>query len=510
MVRPVGGAVDDEILGKTLGGRFRVQRALTEWGRADAFAAIDSKDGREVAVLALRGAFDGGVIERVQRAAGVRAPGLAEVIDASAGDGVLYVAIEMPAGPSLRHPMNAASPPATAHAIARELLTALAAAHAAGIVHRHLTPDSVLLGSGGPQIIDLPMPKAVDAANLAQLLQAGMVNAAGYIPPERAAGGVAVPRSDLYCVGVIWWEMLAGRALFSAPTAAALVDKHANAFPPALKSAGAAVEPQIEQLINELLEKDPVLRPDAQDVVRRLDAIAPAAARTYAAVPTHATTSPSFTPPQPAPASLAHAPPPPPAQLSPPPPVVQPPPLPPLQPSSNAPPTTTPPTPAPPTPAPLTAPAPVSPTPPAPAAMAPPPPQAAPPPPAAVPLRATAAPSTSMSGPAKKKSSGCLVVGCLSVAVVVAVLLGLAALGIWGAHKPAARPAPPVATPAPARPAPAPPVRPPPPPPRAVAPPPRPAHPKTPPRTSTVDARERAKEKAKERAREKARERRHR
>jgi serine/threonine-protein kinase len=275
-------------IGQTIAGRYRVVRQLGEGGQGHVFVAVQEALGREIALKVIRDELTSDLanVERFHREAKtvseLQHPHIVAIYDFGVHEGTLFMAMEKLKGQSLRQRLDAGAPISlgTSVAIVRDICSALAAAHALGVIHRDLKPDNVMLceGAGRPdfaKVLDFGIAKRVDTEKFKQVTMQGMiVGTPGYLAPEVATGGHADDKVDLYALGVIWYEMLLGRSMFTALTPVALVMKHVIEVPARLSALGVDVNPDIEQLVFDLLAKDPSLRPpSAEAVVARLESL---------------------------------------------------------------------------------------------------------------------------------------------------------------------------------------------------------------------------------------------
>jgi serine/threonine-protein kinase len=217
------------LVGAVLERRWQLARSLGEGGLGLVYAANDLSGGPPVAVKLLRREFlsEAAVIDRFfQEAAAagkVHHPGIVGMLAASrAEDGTPYLVMELCEGEPLTAIMNRGRLPLEhALAIVEQMLSALGAAHAAGVVHRDLKPDNVFVfaGSGAPQvkILDFGLARVMDAAGgAARRTKTGMLlGTPGYMSPEQVLGSKSVDlRADLWAVGVLFYEMLTGRRAY--------------------------------------------------------------------------------------------------------------------------------------------------------------------------------------------------------------------------------------------------------------------------------------------------------
>jgi non-specific serine/threonine protein kinase len=155
-----------------------------------------------------------------------------------------------------------------AASIAAQACAVLSAAHALGICHRDLKPTNLMLcPDGSVKVLDFGLA-LLRESDLAQFTRAGQIlGTPAYMAPEQIQRGAAGPLSDLYALGCVLHEMLTGRQLFTGPTAYAVFDKQVKQPPPAVPG----VPAELDQLLRELLEKEPERRPaDAGALYERL------------------------------------------------------------------------------------------------------------------------------------------------------------------------------------------------------------------------------------------------
>jgi serine/threonine protein kinase len=284
---------DNEVLvGRLVAERYRVVRRLGAGGMGTVYVALQEPLGREVALKVVRRdlAGDERTLERFRREARslsqAHHPHIVTLYDfGELSSGALWFAMELVRGENLRQRLVRAGPMPVRKTLTliRDAASALAAAHALGIVHRDLKPENILLmeAAGEPdfvKIVDFGVAKLTgveDAAEEQQLTQRGsVVGTPGYIAPEVSLRGVTTdPRSDLYALGVVWFECLTGRAPFRARTATALLMAHALDPVPSMPE---LVPLPVAGLVQRLLAKAPEDRPEsAEELVALLDALPP-------------------------------------------------------------------------------------------------------------------------------------------------------------------------------------------------------------------------------------------
>ncbi len=245
----------------------------------EVWAATDMVLGREVAVKILRDDLvDSPVfLERfraeARHTAALAHPGIAGVFDYGEdrhdGSCVAYLVMELVAGQPLSSVMadRGALPVNTVLSLLAQTAEALHAAHVMGVVHRDVKPGNLLLLDNGTiKVTDFGIARAANSVALTEVGQ--VIGTARYISPEQASGAEATPASDVYSLGVIGYEMLAGRPPFTADNAGALAMAHVHQKPPPLPS---TVPTSVQAAIAEALSKAPADRPrDAQDFAAKL------------------------------------------------------------------------------------------------------------------------------------------------------------------------------------------------------------------------------------------------
>lgn len=258
---------------RVLAGRYRLVRLLGKGGMGAVYQAEHVHMRKAVALKLLHREMTvlPEVVARFEReavaAARIEHPNVAAATDfGRLEDGTFYLVLEYVEGRSLSDALDAEGPfePPRAVHIARQVAEALAAAHAAGIVHRDLKPDNIMLVERDgdrefAKVLDFGIAKLGDATEGQQkLTQAGAVfGTPEYMSPEQAKGDVVDARSDLYALGMILYEMLAGKTAFAADELIVVLTKHLTAEPPPLPG---TVPAPLRKLVERLLRKDPADR----------------------------------------------------------------------------------------------------------------------------------------------------------------------------------------------------------------------------------------------------------
>ena len=243
----------------TLGSRYTLTEVLGTGGMATVWRARDEVLGREVAVKVLspQYAADPGFLTRFERearhAASVSSPRLVTVFDSGIDEGTPFLVMELVTGRTLRQVLAEASPlpVGQAVAIAAAVCEGLDAAHAAGLVHRDITPANIMLAGEDVKILDFGIARADGTA--AGTLTGTILGTAAYLSPEQSAGYPAGPQSDLYSLGCVLFEMLAGTPPFTAesPVGVAYRQVHDDPGPPSARRPG--LSPSLDAITARLL-----------------------------------------------------------------------------------------------------------------------------------------------------------------------------------------------------------------------------------------------------------------
>jgi eukaryotic-like serine/threonine-protein kinase len=302
------GAVD----GRHLGGRYRMGAPLAAAGMGEVWVARDPLLDRPVAVKVLGGALagDGRAAERLRREARAAArldhPNIARVLDLGEHDGRPYLVMELLEGESLAGRIDRAGPmaPGEAARVVAAVADALQAAHRAGVVHRDVKPGNVFLTAEGEvKVLDFGI---ASAAGEADLTTGDLLGTAAYLAPERALGRPATPAADIYSLGVVLYELLAGRRPFEGGSDIELAMAHVNAHPEPLGLVAPSAPPFLVAACEQAMAKDPAARPRSAAAFARL--LRSPADAAPAARPVPAVAVPPVTRPLPLPGATSTAP----------------------------------------------------------------------------------------------------------------------------------------------------------------------------------------------------------
>jgi eukaryotic-like serine/threonine-protein kinase len=250
---------------RTFSGRYEVTHLIARGGMAQVYRALDTRLGRHVALKVLfpELSVDRTFVERFRReaqaAANLSHPNIVAVYDWGEDEGTYFIAMELITGTSLATELRAEKtlPATRAATIAAQVASALTYAHRHGVVHRDIKPGNVLLTDEGQvKVTDFGIAQAVSTEE--GLTMAGSVmGTAAYFSPEQAEGVVVDGRSDLYSLGVVLYEMLAGRTPFVGDSPVAVASMHVRNAPPQLRDLNPAVPEALERVTMHALAKSP-------------------------------------------------------------------------------------------------------------------------------------------------------------------------------------------------------------------------------------------------------------
>ncbi len=268
-----------------LGDAYRIDRELGGGGMSRVFLAHESALGRRVVVKVLPPEMAAGVnIERfrreIQLAASLQHPHIVPLHAAGQVGDLFYYTMPLVEGESLRAKMSREGelPVGDAIRILRDVVDALAYAHAHGVVHRDIKPDNILISGHHAVVTDFGVAKAVSASSgSSSLTSLGVaLGTPAYMAPEQAAADPHVDhRADLYALGAMAYEMLCGRPPFSGMTPQQVLAAHVTLAPAPLSSQRASVPPALNALVMRCLEKKPADRVQhADDLLSQLQAMA--------------------------------------------------------------------------------------------------------------------------------------------------------------------------------------------------------------------------------------------
>ena len=248
-----------------LAGRYEVEVEIGRGGAARVFRATNQA-GQLVALKILRPELVVTVtadrfLREIQIVQKLDHPKIGRLIDSGTSDWLVFYAMPFVDGPSLHLVLSQRGKisPDDATRVARDLLDALAHAHQRGIVHRDVKPDNILISSTGTVLVDFGISRAIELAGTDRLTKSGMaIGTSRYMSPEQIMGATIVdPRSDLYSVGCVLFECLAGRPPYQHPNELAILELHRTAPIPDVGQLVPGVPPGLALAITRALAKVP-------------------------------------------------------------------------------------------------------------------------------------------------------------------------------------------------------------------------------------------------------------
>ncbi|MEU7595838.1 Stk1 family PASTA domain-containing Ser/Thr kinase [Streptomyces sp. NPDC039022] len=270
--------LQDPLVGQLLDGRYQVQARVAAGGMATVYRAVDTRLDRVLALkvmhpsLAADAAFVDRFIREAKSAARLDHPNVVGVYDQGTDGTYVYLAMEYVAGCTLRDVLRerGALQPRAALDIAEPILAALGAAHRAGLVHRDMKPENVLIGDDGRvKVADFGLVRTVGTNSTAST--GSVLGTVSYLAPERiedSTDGAAGPPADVYACGVVLFEMLTGGKPHSGGSAAQVLYQHLHEDVPAPSTYAPELAPQLDDLVAAATARRPELRP--QDAVTLL------------------------------------------------------------------------------------------------------------------------------------------------------------------------------------------------------------------------------------------------
>jgi eukaryotic-like serine/threonine-protein kinase len=284
----------DSSLATALAGRYTIERELGQGGMATVYLAHDLRHDRPVAMKVLRPELTASLgperfLREVRTTARLDHPHILPLLDSGDTEGILWYTMPYVEGESLRERLRREGQLPIEHAlrIASEVADALDYAHEQKIVHRDIKPENILLARGHARVADFGIARALEAAGGGQLTQTGMaVGTPAYMSPEQASGAAVDARSDIYALGCVLYEMLAGEPPFTGPTPQAVIARRFTETPRPLHATRDRVPPYVENAVAQALARTPADRFEtASEFARALELVSAAALPSTPALP---------------------------------------------------------------------------------------------------------------------------------------------------------------------------------------------------------------------------------
>ncbi len=261
-------------LTSALADRYAIQRELGRGGMATVYLAEDLKHHRPVAIKVLRPELAAAIgaerfLREIDIAAVLSNPHILPLYDSGQVDGLLYYVMPYVSGESLQDRLDRETqlPIDAALAITRDIAAGLSYAHGQGLVHRDIKPGNILLDGDSAVLADFGIARAVDVVAGQEVTDSGMViGTPEYMSPEQGQGhGKVDARSDIYSLGCVLYEMIAGEPPFDGPTAQVIIARHQHQAPRSLTMTRSTVPASVEFAIESALAKAPADRPKTME-----------------------------------------------------------------------------------------------------------------------------------------------------------------------------------------------------------------------------------------------------
>ncbi len=247
-----------------LADRYQIEREAGRGGMATVYLARDIKHGRHVAVKVLHQDYATAIgaerfLREIETAARLQHPHIVGVYDSGEAAGLLYYVMPYVEGETLRERLirEKQLPIEEAVQIARDVARGLAYAHIHDVVHRDIKPENILLGGTNASVADFGIAKAIHSAGEVKLTSSGLsAGTPAYMSPEQAAGDRDIDgRADVYSLGCVLFEMLAGVQPYHGADARAVMTRHMTEPPPKIRSFRNSVSPALERVLVRAMAK---------------------------------------------------------------------------------------------------------------------------------------------------------------------------------------------------------------------------------------------------------------
>ena len=269
--------------GQKINDRYEVIRSIGEGGMANVYLGYDTILDRNVAIKILRGDLsnDEKFVRRFQRealsASSLAHPNIVEMYDVGEDDGLYYIVMEYIEGKTLKQLLKKRGTLTLSEAIdiMSQLTDGMAHAHDSYIIHRDLKPQNIMIKDDGQiKITDFGIARALNSTQLTQTNS--VMGSVHYLPPEQASGKGCTIKSDIYSMGIIFYELLSGSLPFKGDNAVEIALKHMREPLPSLREENSAIPQSIENIVKKATAKNPKNRYDSarsmhEDLLTALD-----------------------------------------------------------------------------------------------------------------------------------------------------------------------------------------------------------------------------------------------
>lgn len=282
------GDVSDPLTGRLLDGRYRIGSRIARGGMAAVYEATDTRLERTVAVKVMHSGlgddeeFAARFVREARAAARLSHPNVVNVYDQGDDHGTVFLAMEYIPGHTLRDVIRKESPmsPARALALIEPVLSALAAAHRAGLIHRDIKPENVLIADDGRvKVADFGLAKAISTDTQHTVTGGVLIGTVSYLAPELVIDGRADARADVYAVGVVLFELLTGVKPHEGESPIQVAYKHVHEDVPPPSQEVPGIPPYVDALVARATTRDRAHRPaDAAVLLHQLHRVSHALA----------------------------------------------------------------------------------------------------------------------------------------------------------------------------------------------------------------------------------------
>lgn len=255
--------------------RYELEELIGGGGMADVYKARDCLLNRPVAVKILHEEFkqDKEFVDKFQREAQAAArlshPNIVNIYDVGVADGDHYIVMEYVPGRTLKDRIRQEGHLSVSESlrVARESAEALAHAHANNLVHCDIKPHNILMmADGHAKVADFGIARAVTESTMTY--SGNVIGSVHYFSPEQAKGTMITPKSDVYSLGVVLYEMLTGKLPFTGDNPVSIAVKHLQEEPVPVRQIDPAIPPVVEAIVSKAMSKDPAMRPTSAELVQ--------------------------------------------------------------------------------------------------------------------------------------------------------------------------------------------------------------------------------------------------
>lgn len=255
--------------------RYELEELIGGGGMADVYKARDCLLNRPVAVKILHEEFkqDKEFVDKFQREAQAAArlshPNIVNIYDVGVADGDHYIVMEYVPGRTLKDRIRQEGHLSVSESlrVAREIAEALAHAYANNLVHCDIKPHNILMmADGHAKVADFGIARAVTESTMTY--SGNVIGSVHYFSPEQAKGTMITPKSDVYSLGVVLYEMLTGKLPFTGDNPVSIAVKHLQEEPVPVRQIDPAIPPVVEAIVSKAMSKDPAMRPTSAELVQ--------------------------------------------------------------------------------------------------------------------------------------------------------------------------------------------------------------------------------------------------